>query len=209
MTFIPPAKLREVLFLFVYAMDFISQDNTYALSEMIMDELKVSRSAVRNVLSRAEAILKDKEWIDQMIADVIIGYRLDRLKTVERNVLRVAIFEMVKGVDEKGPLPPKVAITEAKRLAKKFATPQAAPFIHAVVAAIANKNDLGLTTHEPARDHDESEPLPQETDIQASLLKLEEDEKEEEQAANQALLQAGVEPKAETTPLQDVFHKEE
>ncbi len=146
---IPQAKLREVLFLFMYAQDISSVDNSYELSELIMEELKVARSAVRQIKEIAEAIDLSRPIIDSKITSVLNEYRIERLQTVERTILRLAVHELLnipdlsaKAAHEKLPLPPKVVIAEAKRLAKKFATPQAASFIHAVVVAIAKAHGL-------------------------------------------------------------------
>ncbi len=170
---IPRVKLREVLFLFVYAMDFAPQENLYALSEIVMDELKVARSAVRSILSHAEMVMQEKKNIQQLISDVLIGYSLDRLKSVERTILTVMVFEMCIGID--GLIPPKVSITEGKRLAKKFAAPEAASLIHAVLASIAKKKNLEL---------DEIE-LKENVSISSLIATLEDTEEQSLEALNE------------------------
>ena len=145
---IPQAKLREVLFLFLYAQEITHVDNSYELSEMVMDELKIARSVARQMKQQAEIIAGYREKIDEELSSILNEYRLDRLQTVERAILRLAVYELLmSGTDstEEGArrkLPPKIVIAEAKRLVKKFATPQAASFIHAVIAAVAKKHAL-------------------------------------------------------------------
>src|SRR5690606_29501809 len=56
----------------------------------------------------------------------------ERIPRVERNILRLAVFELLHDPS----VPPTVAIAEAIRLTRKFATPEAATFINAVLDAI-------------------------------------------------------------------------
>lgn len=179
---IPRVKLREVLFLFLFALDFCAQDNLYALSEFIMDEVKVSRSVVRAMLEKAQIIVKEIPIIDELIKDVLVGYRMDRLKSVERTILRLLAYEMLEKGEEA--LPPKVVISEAKRLTKKFATVEAQSFIHAVLAQIAIKKELLVETKledksvEKIEVHDEKK-------IQELLVHLDECDQSESQISMQ------------------------
>ncbi|MGR3952044.1 MAG: transcription antitermination factor NusB [Chlamydia sp.] len=178
---IPPAKFREVVFLFAYALEFYAQDNTYELSEMVMNELKVARGISREALQFALEILREKRWLDSIIKEVIVGYNIDRLKSAEHTILRVCLFEMMAGDPKKRAIPPKVAIAEGKRLGKKFATPQASTFIHAVIAAVASKNDLFFEVHED---------IP---DIQENLLMLQDEEQlEKETGESQGIQQCNI-----------------
>jgi N utilization substance protein B len=56
-----------------------------------------------------------------------------RLQSVERTILRLAIFELVL----KRELAPKIVFAEAKRLAKKFSTDEAVAFVHGILGAVA------------------------------------------------------------------------
>ena len=70
--------------------------------------------------------------LDRHAAAAADNWRLSRIATVERNILRLGIHELECGV-----VPPKVAIDEAVRLAHWFAGPRGAAFVNGVLDRIA------------------------------------------------------------------------
>ena len=93
-----------------------------------------SRQAV--IVDRAEALAEQVvnrlQALDGHAAAAADNWRLNRIATVERNILRLAIHEL-----EYGAVPPKVAIDEAVRLAHWFAGARAPAFINGVLDRIA------------------------------------------------------------------------
>ena len=67
---------------------------------------------------------------DTLIQALSENWRLDRLATVDRNILRLAIYEFRFGT-----APPKVVIDEALELAKKFSSAEAPAFLNGVLDA--------------------------------------------------------------------------
>ena len=66
---------------------------------------------------------------------------MDRLPAVDRNILRLAIFEIVWAIE----LPDAVAIDEALTLAKELSTEESAGYIHGVLGRIASiKESIAL-----------------------------------------------------------------
>ncbi len=80
------------------------------------------------------AIVARVDDIDAQIADVAEHWRLERIGTVERNILRIALHEL-----NVGEVPPRVVIDEAVRLARWFAGPKAPAFINGVIDGIARR----------------------------------------------------------------------
>lgn len=86
-------------------------------------------------------VSEHKRKIDELIATYIQGWDIDRLAAVDRNILRIAIFEILYTLD----IPEAVAIDEALTLAKDLSTEESAGYIHGVLAKITSiKNDLSL-----------------------------------------------------------------
>jgi N utilization substance protein B len=79
----------------------------------------------------AEAVIEAAEELDRQITEAAEEWTADRLGTVERNVLRIAIHEI-----ESGEVPPEVAIDEAVRLAKRYATEEAAKLVNGILGRI-------------------------------------------------------------------------
>ena len=79
--------------------------------------------------------------IDELIRSYIQGWDFDRMPVVDRNVLRIAIFELLWSKD----VPEAVAIDEALELAKSLSTEESSSYIHGVLATITQiKGDLLL-----------------------------------------------------------------
>lgn len=99
--------------------------------EIVMDTLEVSKSSVRAGLARKEKIAAKLTEIDILLTEHSEEYALERIPKVERNILRLAIYELVFEKE----LPEAVVISEAIRLTKKFATPEAISFVHALLSS--------------------------------------------------------------------------
>jgi N utilization substance protein B len=88
------------------------------------------------VVHRAEALAQQVvnrlSALDQHAAAAADNWRLSRIATVERNILRLGIHEL-----ERADVPPKVAIDEAVRLAHWFAGARAPAFVNGVLDRIA------------------------------------------------------------------------
>jgi N utilization substance protein B len=80
-----------------------------------------------------EGVAANAERIDQLIAEHAKGWTLDRMPVVDRNLLRIATYEITE-VDD---VPAAVAIAEAVELAKDLSTDESAGFINGVLSAIA------------------------------------------------------------------------
>ena len=79
----------------------------------------------------AEAIAGETEDLDRRITDAAEGWTADRLGAVERNVLRIAVFEL-----DRGEVPAEVAIDEAVSLAKRYASEDAGRLVNGILARI-------------------------------------------------------------------------
>src|SRR5919108_2315306 len=70
--------------------------------------------------------------LDGMIERHSIGWRLDRMSLVDRNVLRIAVLELLMS-----DVPPAAVIDEAVDIAKLFSGEEAGRFVNGVLAAVA------------------------------------------------------------------------
>jgi transcription antitermination protein NusB len=135
-------KFREIVFQLLYSDDF-SQAEEEDITELLMQQLAVTKRILRLAHERKRLLQEKLEEIDRLIAASSIGYEFDRIPRIERNVLRLGIFELL--YDEA--IPPKVAIAEAIRLSKKFATPEAISFINAILDGIYQNKQSARLEH--------------------------------------------------------------
>jgi transcription antitermination protein NusB len=133
-------KFREMVFQLLYSFD-IGQPDESSMIELIMNELAVSKKNVKLAQDRMHLILARLSEIDPMISSVSTSYDFDRIQTVTRNILRLGVFELFFDPQ----IPPKVAIAEAMRLARKFGSPESASFVNALLDHLYQAS-LGKTT---------------------------------------------------------------
>lgn len=120
-------KFREIVFQLLYSLDFDNSD-LEEVGSMVMRQFLVPRTAVRQAQEKVHAIWNLKEELDEKIGSRAKEYSLERLPRVELTLLRLGIYEMLHS-----DLPPKVAMSEAIRLARKFATAEGASFVNGVL----------------------------------------------------------------------------
>jgi transcription antitermination protein NusB len=84
----------------------------------------------------AEAVIAEAPELDRRITDAAEGWTADRLGSVERNILRIAVHEL-DGDD----VPVAVAIDEAVSLAKRYASDDAARLVNGILGRIARDKE--------------------------------------------------------------------
>jgi N utilization substance protein B len=89
-------------------------------------------------------VMTHRDDIDARIKKYTANYELHRLAVVDRNILRVAIFEMLHAPD----VAPVVIINEAIEIAKKFGTDKSGGFVNGILDRI--KQELGRPSREAA-----------------------------------------------------------
>jgi len=76
---------------------------------------------------------RDRAGIDQRIQQTSKNWRVERMSRVDRNILRLAVAELMAG----GDISPKVVINEAVELAKRFGAEEAPAFVNGILDRIA------------------------------------------------------------------------
>lgn len=137
---------REIAFKALFQLDFNhgTDDNRDLYEELALDTVlgegrKISienQSYVRVVVKGTRDNL---DAIDQIISDHLKkGWTIDRLASVDRNILRLAVFELKFDSVEK-PVP--VVINEAVELSKKYGTDASSRFVNGILDTIAKVPD--------------------------------------------------------------------
>jgi transcription antitermination protein NusB len=121
-----PQKFREIVFQLLYSLGFeMSERGELSL---VMRQNEIPKATARLALEKAETIWQIHEDLDRVIREKAESYELERIPMIERTVLRLGIYELLHTE-----LPPKVAISEAVRLTRKYATAEGATFINALL----------------------------------------------------------------------------
>jgi N utilization substance protein B len=106
--------------------------------------------------------------IDSLISQFSEHWRLDRMSMVDRNILRLAVYELLGRPD----IPAKVSINEAVELGKKFGTEESGAFINGILDRIRSHlrpgEEGGGQAEEGATSHQTAEAGARPTDHEAA-----------------------------------------
>ena len=141
---LPKRKFREIIFQLTFSKDFNSDADAISSSAML-DHMKVTKKTLREAFDQVVLITERQKEVDALISKGSKSYDFSRISRVERNILRLAVFELFF---EKS-LPFKVIVSEAVRLTRKFGTPDSGAFVNAVLETIykeEEKNRCALTS---------------------------------------------------------------
>lgn len=134
-----PQKFREIVLQLLFSLEF-QEEVSDELLTLLMKEHKVTKASLRKAIELAKSVIQSKEAVDALIKKVSYAYDLNRIHSVERNVLRLLVFEHF--INES--LPDKVAVAEAIRLAKKFSTEDAAGFVQALISSLLKEKQIDV-----------------------------------------------------------------
>jgi N utilization substance protein B len=132
-------KAREVALQFLYQLDLHGSDDPTPHEREFWQRHPVDPDTHAYAESLVRGSKQQQAKIDQLLTQYVEHWDLDRLAVVDRNILRMAAYELLwqPGV------PPKAAINEAIEIAKKFGTTESSRFINGVLDRI-------LREHRPA-----------------------------------------------------------
>lgn len=119
-------EAREFVLSALYQREFTGAE----LPEFLKDAAPGDQAGY--IESTFQGILERQPEIDAMIGARTVGWRFERLALIDRNILRIGVFELLFS-DE---IPAEVALDEAVELAKKFGTEQARLFVNGILDRI-------------------------------------------------------------------------
>ena len=130
-------KARGLALQALYEVDSVGHEAEGAVTRLLArEELSEENSAfVRELVG---GVIHNREKVDQNIQSFAPAWPVEQISVIDRNILRIAIFEIL--FDNKTPV--KVAINEAVELAKRFGTDSSPRFINGVlgsISALANR----------------------------------------------------------------------
>jgi N utilization substance protein B len=129
-------KSREIALQMLYQMEMtrLSPEETIAsYNEMTLDDENEEPKLPEAVRPFTEHLVNGvhfhRDELDGMIAAASSNWRVARMSIIDRNVLRIALFEMIHCRE----IPPNVSINEAIDLGKMFGSPDSGSFINGVL----------------------------------------------------------------------------
>ncbi len=125
-------QAREYALYMLYQKDITRMDLPWVISN-VWEREGESDTEVREFAERLVAgIQTNIEAIDAKISAYATNWQLKRMAIIDRNILRLGLYELVYADD----IPPKVSINEAVELAKKFGDLESSKFVNGILDKI-------------------------------------------------------------------------
>jgi len=122
---------REYALQILYAVDVCKLESEDAQKSFWKDR-KSGRKVLDFATTLVEGTLKNLPEIDSLIVKYARNWDLDRMASIDRNILRQATFEILYLLD----IPINVIINEAVELAKKYSTEESGKFVNGILDKI-------------------------------------------------------------------------
>ena len=127
-------KARKRALDILFEADLRSVDALTLLSERPVSEI----SEAAYVRTLVEGVVLHVEKIDDLIHTYAEGWDLDRMPAVDRNVLRLALYEILW----EGDLDDQIAISEAVELAQELSTKDSAQYVNGILARVSSLKSI-------------------------------------------------------------------
>lgn len=129
-------KSREIALQFLYGHDFQGRSNDFESLEKELEEFEncfeTGKKAYPYARELITGICSELASIDEMLAANSHNWRVERMSAVDRNILRIAVYEIIYCKD----VPAKVAINEALEIAKQYSVSDSISFINGLLDAV-------------------------------------------------------------------------
>jgi len=124
-------RAREIALQVLYQLD-IGQGDPAAVLDLYWENFRPSLKAREFCQSLVEGVRQSQDQIDRFLEENSENWSLKRMAAVDRNILRLATFELLYCPD----IPFKATLNEAIELAKKFGTDDSGAFINGILDKI-------------------------------------------------------------------------
>ncbi len=127
-------RARELAVQFLYILDLRGPEVMDQLASFLQEGSKdreVQEFALRLITGTRDTL----DVVDKKLSSVARNWEISRMAVVDRNILRMAIFELLYCDD----IPPKVTINEAIELGKRFSTANSGSFINGILDRVKNQ----------------------------------------------------------------------
>ena len=124
-------KSRELAVQALFYMDLIKNDSQETV-ELFCDNFAHSKNAVPFFLELVNGVIDYRSKIDSILKRFSSNWKISRMSCVDRNIIRLAVYELLFRDD----IPSKVSINEAIDIGKKFGTEESGAFINGILDSI-------------------------------------------------------------------------
>lgn len=124
-------RARELTLQYLYQVDLLGDSAATSVAAFLNDEERDAETC-RYAKHLINGTVDRRNALDEEIQRVAQNWQIHRMAVIDRNVLRLAAFELLHCED----IPPKVAINEAIELGKRYSTANSGAFINGILDKI-------------------------------------------------------------------------
>ena len=107
--------------------------------ELFCRNFSLSKKVLPFFIKLINGVLQERDQIDGIIEQISSNWKVSRMACVDRNIIRIAVYELLCLTD----IPAKVSINEAIDIGKKYGTEESGAFINGVLDSIRKLVDKG------------------------------------------------------------------
>ncbi|HNQ35370.1 MAG TPA: transcription antitermination factor NusB [bacterium] len=133
---------RQMALSVLYQLDFRPELTPAAALDTAAAEAGGDPASKEFALQLVKGVREQVGYFDELIGRYAQNWSLERVATLDRNILRLTLFEMVVGRE----VPPRVCIDEAVELAKRFGTEDSYRFVNGILNRIKEDLESGRLT---------------------------------------------------------------
>jgi N utilization substance protein B len=124
-------RSRELAMQVLFQIEMNGDDSEEAV-ELFCKHFEVSKNAKPFFLRLVNGVKACQDELDRLIERFSDNWKISRMSGVDRNLMRVAVYELLHCED----IPPKVSINEAIDIGRRFGTEQSPAFINGILDSI-------------------------------------------------------------------------
>ena len=125
-------KARECALTVLYQIDITNDDCNDSLRAFWAAESGTEETVKEFAVQLVKSVKDNIKEIDKVISKYATNWQIERMAVVDRNILRIATFEILYLSD----IPPKVSINEAVDIAKKYGDTNSGKFVNGILDKI-------------------------------------------------------------------------
>ena len=131
-------KSRELALQALFQGELAGQNGLLDFEEFCA-HFQVNKKAIPYAKKLLDGVQEKADMLNQLISKYAENWRLERMSLIDRNILRLAVYE----VHYQDDVPVSVAINEAVEIAKRYSTDDSGPFINGILDAMAKGEARG------------------------------------------------------------------
>jgi N utilization substance protein B len=124
-------RSRELAMQALFYVD-MRQNKSKEILDLYLQSFTPAKKVLPFFLELVNGVIRERDQIDTMIKRFSSNWKMSRMSCVDRNIMRIAVYEMLYC----GDIPLKVSINEAIDVGKKFGTEESGAFINGILDSV-------------------------------------------------------------------------